>query len=164
MAMTRRMCLVVVIPLVAAVTSASPSSSSEQTVLATVQTLIDAWREADVSKAASVLHDTYRLASLQNAGEGTKVFVDTRQGLLAAVAKLHRNQWDVRLEKPTVTIDPNGMATVWAKYEFFSNGTPNHCGHELYTLFHFVAGWKIMGFADTDTALNGRDAAHVCPG
>lgn len=164
MAMTRRMCLVVVVALVAVVTSATPSSSSEQTVLSTVQTLIDAWREADVSKAASVLHDTYRLTSLQDAGEGTKVFVDARQGLLAAVAKLHRNQWDVRLGKPTVTIDPNGMATVWAKYEFFSNGTPNHCGHELYTLFHFAAGWKIMGFADTDTALNGRDAVNVCPG
>jgi len=70
----------------------------------------------------------------------------------------------VRLEKTTVTIDPNGMATVWAKYEFFSNGTPNHCGYELYTLFHFADSWKIVGFADTDTALNGRDAAHVCPG
>jgi hypothetical protein len=101
---------------------------------------------------------------LQDAGAGIHVFVDTRQGLLAAVAKLHRNQWDVRLEKTTATIDPNGMATVWAKYEFFSNGTPNHCGYELYTLFHFADGWKIVGFADTDTALNGRDAAHVCSG
>jgi len=131
MAVTRRISLAAMVALGVALTSAAPSSSTAQTVLAVVQTLIDAWREADVSKAASVLHDTYRITSLQDAGEGTKVFVDTRQGLLAAVAKLHRNQWDVRLGKPTVTIDPNGMATVWAKYEFFSNGTPNHCGHEV---------------------------------
>jgi hypothetical protein len=164
MVMTRRISLAAMVTLGVAVTSASPSLSTEQAVLATVQTLIDAWREADVSKAASVLHDSYRLTSLQDSGEGIHVFVDARQGLLAAVAKLHRNQWDVRLERTTVTIDPNGMATVWAKYEFFSNGTSNHCGYELYTLFHVADGWKIVSFADTDTALNGRDAAHVCPG
>jgi hypothetical protein len=164
MAMTRRISLAAMATLGVAVTSAAPSLNTEQAVLATVQTLIDAWREADVSKAASVLHDSYRITSLQDAGAGIHVFVDTRQGLLAAVAKLHRNQWDVRLAKTTVAIDPNGMATVWAKYEFFSDGTPNHCGYELYTLFHFAAGWKIVGFADTDTALNGRDAARVCPG
>jgi hypothetical protein len=162
--MMRRFSLAAMATLGVAVTSAAPGLSPERAVLATVQTLVDAWREADVSKAAAVLHDSYRLTSLQDAGEGIHVFVDTRRGLLAAVTKLHRNQWDVRLGKTTVTIDPNGMATVWAKYEFFSNGTPNHCGYELYTLFRFAAGWKIMAFADTDTALNGRDAAHACPG
>jgi hypothetical protein len=164
MVMIRRISLAAMVTLGVAVTSASPSLSTEQAVLATVQTLIDAWREADVSKAASALHDSYRLTSLQDSGAGIHVFVDARQGLLAAVAKLHPNQWDVRLERTTVTIDPNGMATVWAKYEFFSNGTPNHCGYELYTLFHVADGWKIVSFADTDTALNGRDAARVCPG
>jgi len=47
------------------------------------------------------------------------VFVDTRQGLLAAIAKLPRNHWDVRLERTKVTIDPNRRATVWGQVRVF---------------------------------------------
>ena len=158
-----RTLVVIVGALGAAATAASPRSRTEQEVLLTVQALIDSWREADVPKAASVLHESYRLVSLQASGEGSRVFVDTRDGLLKAISKLHKNQWDVRLNKSTVTVDPNGMAIVWTSYEFFSDGKANHCGRELYTLFHFQSGWKVVSFADTDTALDGRRASEVCP-
>ena len=65
--------------------------------------------------------------------------------------------------RTTVSIDPNGVAVVWASYVFYFDGKPNHCGHESYTLVHTALGWKIINFADSDTPLRGRDIETVCP-
>jgi hypothetical protein len=149
--------------LLGALPAASASPAAEREVLRTVQTLVEAWREADVAKGAAVLHPDFRITSLQGAENARHIFLDTRAGLLAAIGMIKPGAWDVHLLHTSVSIDPNGMANVWAKYEFYSDGKLNHCGYESYELFRGREGWKIINFSDTDTAVRGRDRASVCP-
>jgi hypothetical protein len=58
------------------------------------------------------------------------MFLETREDLLSQIAALRAGVWDVRLLHTTLNIDPNGLAVVWAKYGFYSDGRPNHCGFE----------------------------------
>jgi hypothetical protein len=147
-----------------AIAGGAQPPTEKQQVLDTVQVLIDAWREADVGKAQTVLHDDYRAESWQLSASGRHVFLETRRELLAQMAKLRPGLWDIHLQQTAVNIDSNGVAVVWARYEFYFDGKPDHCGHESYTLVHLPQGWKIINFADSDTPLRGRSPQTVCPG
>jgi hypothetical protein len=92
------------------------------------------------------------------------VFLETRDHLISQIATLRPGQWDVRLLHTSMNIDPNGLAVVWAKYVFYSEGKANHCGYEAYTLIHTQQGWKVINFADTVTPMRGHSKAAVCPG
>jgi len=153
------------VPLLARV--AWPQSSPGATAgaaLAVVETYVRAMREGDATSAAAVLHPDYRVASWQASASGRQLFLDTRDGELAAIGKLRRGEWDVRFLSTRVSLDPNGMANVWAKYEFYSFGKLQHCGFESYELFRTPAGWRIINFSDTDTPVRGAQPASVCPG
>jgi hypothetical protein len=147
--------------------SAWPASSQDgasQAALATIEQLLKAVREADATAAAAVLHPDYRVTSWQEEGGVRHLFLDTRDAELAAIGKLKPGEWDVRLLSTRVAVDPNGMANVWAKYEFYSFGRLQHCGFESYELFHTPAGWRIVNFSDTDTPVRGARSSSVCPG
>jgi hypothetical protein len=142
----------------------SAQTAENQEVLAAVHTLVNAWREPSVAKADGILHEDYRAESWQLSDTGRFVFLETRDHLLAQIATLRPGQWDVRLLHTSMNIDPNGLAVVWAKYVFYSEGRLNHCGYEAYTLVHTPQGWKVINFADTDTPMRGRSSDAVCPG
>jgi hypothetical protein len=143
---------------------ATAGAPQERAVLTVVQQLVDAWREPNVSKAAEVLHENYRAESWQISEQRRSVFLETRDHLLAQISALRPGQWDVRFLRTAVHVDPNGLAVVWAKYVFYSEGRPNHCGYESYTLLQTQPGWKVVNFADTDTPLRGRSVSAVCGG
>jgi hypothetical protein len=142
----------------------SAQTAENQEVLAAVHTLVNAWREPSVAKADAVLHENYRAESWQLSDKGRFVFLETRDHLLGQIATLRPGLWDVRLLHTSLNIDPNGLAVVWAKYVFYSDGRPNHCGYEAYTLIHTPHGWRVINFADTDTPLQGPSRDATCPG
>ena len=45
-----------------------------------------------------------------------------------------------------------GIATLWARYEFFIDGERSHCGRVLFQLYRLDGAWKVMNFADTHSA------------
>jgi hypothetical protein len=162
--LTRAVLLVLTVMLAPGLVTGATESTEGREVLDAVRTLVDAWREASVPKAESVLHKDYRAESWQQSTKGRFLFLETRDELLAQMQGLRPGQWDVRLLRTDVSVDSNGLAVVWAKYEFYFAGKPDHCGHESYTLMHTPQGWKIVNFADSDTPLRGSDSARVCPG
>jgi len=160
----RIVCLVAGILLMTQPTwSDSREDEATHSVLATIETLVRAIREGDAASAAAVMHPDYRVASWQGSGSERHLFLDTRAGELAAIGKLKRAEWDVRFLKRQVSIDRNGMANVWAKYEFYSFGKLKHCGFESYELFRTPEGWRVINFSDTDTPVQGGQTAAVCP-
>jgi hypothetical protein len=98
-------------------------AAAQRSALAAVETYVSAMRAGDAAAAAAVLHPDYRVTSWQSAGGEHHLFLDTRAGELAAISKLKPGEWEVRLLRTRVAIDPNGMANVWAKYEFYSFGS-----------------------------------------
>jgi len=91
-----------------------------------VKMLTDGWREADRERVSSALHPDFRLVTLRESP--SDVQIDTREHLLESVARLKRGNWDDRLREEEVRIDPTGIATVWAKCEFHSDGKRSRCG------------------------------------
>jgi len=143
--------------------SQTPKEEATRAVLATVDTLMNAIRAGDAASAAVVMHPDYRVASWHGAGSDRQLFIDDRDGELAAIHKLKRGEWDVRFLSRRVSIDRNGMANVWARYEFYLFGKLNHCGVESYELFRTPQGWRVINFSGTDTPVHGGTTAAVCP-
>jgi hypothetical protein len=137
-------------------------TTDEKEVLGVVRTLVDAMREPSVPKVKAVLHENYRAESWQRSEKERFVFLESRDHLLGQIANLHPGEWDIHFLHERVNIDPNGLAVVWARYVFYSDGKPDHCGYESYTLLLTPEGWKVINFADTDTPLRGRGVDVVC--
>lgn len=142
----------------------APDAAAQRAALAAVETYLSAMRAGDAAAAAAVLHPDYRVTSWQAAGGERHLFLDTRAGELAAIGKLKPGEWEVRLLRTRVAVDPNGMANVWTKYEFYSFGKLEHCGFESYELFRTPQGWRIINFSDTDTPVPRPGASRTCGG
>jgi hypothetical protein len=139
--------------------SAPPRNSP----LHTVGLLHKALRDADAAALGSLLHQDYRGISLQGSPDHRRIYVETRAKAISDVAALKPGAWNVRILSASTQIDPNGMAHVWARYVFYFNGKPDHCGYESYSLYQSADSWKVVSFADTDNPLNGKRVAEVCP-
>lgn len=131
--------------------------------LQTIELLHKGLRDADAGVVRSLLHDEYRGISLQGPFDQRKIYVENREKAISDVAALKPGAWDVRILGAATKIDQNGMAHVWARYVFYFEGRPDHCGYESYSLYRSPEGWKIVNFADTDNPLNGKKVADVCP-
>lgn len=123
--------------------------AQKEEVLSVIDTLTDGWREADRKKVESALHPSCRFVTLRSP---TETQVGTREHLLETMKNLKPGDWDDRLRDQEVRIDPSGIATVWARYEFYMGGKRSHCGIESFQLYRLPEGWKIVNFADTHSA------------
>jgi hypothetical protein len=139
------------------------ASRASQSPLGAIERLHQAMRDADAKTVHLLLHANYQGLSLQGTKRNRHVFVDTRDGAVSDIAKLKPGEWEVRFLSTATRIDPNGLAHVWARYVFLYKGALDHCGYESYGLFKTPEGWKVISFADTDNALNGKSADEVCP-
>src|SRR5258705_233424 len=136
--------------LLAAAGSAAAGGSEKEAVLATVQTLLDGWREADPAKVETALHPEFREVTLHLLdGEWTFAAV-SRATLVGTVGKIQKGSWDDRLIDPQVHVD-GPIAVVWSRYKFTvrytENGVdhaPAHCGVETFQLYRMNAVWKIV--------------------
>ncbi|MEO8187055.1 MAG: nuclear transport factor 2 family protein [Burkholderiaceae bacterium] len=131
------------------------SDPDTKSVLATVQTLLDGWREADAAKLESVLHKDFREVTLHLQDGAWGFAVEERATLIGTMPKIQKGAWDDQLIDPQVHID-GPMAIVWSKYKFTVHYTedgvahaPVHCGTETFQLYKEGTAWKIVNFADT---------------
>lgn len=131
-------------------------------MIAIVQAALDAIRNADGMKFASLELDGYRIISLQGPSGRRHVFEQTAQGAPPALTR-KPGSWEVCPVSMKALVDPNGRAAVWVPYIFHRYGARHHCGVESWTLFRVGRNWKIVNFADTDNTLDGRAPETVCP-
>jgi hypothetical protein len=136
---------------------------ADESPLGAIEQLHQAMRDADAKTVDLLLHANYQGLSLQGEKGNRHVFVDARDSAVSDIAKLKPGEWEVRFLSSATRIDPNGLAHVWARYVFLYKGALDHCGYESYNLFKTPEGWKVISFADTDNALNGKSADEVCP-
>jgi Putative lumazine-binding len=66
------------------------------------------------------------------------------------LSKPSKTHIEERIHDPLVRID-HDLAMVWAPFEFLVDGTPDHCGTDLFNLVNTDGKWLIAGIADTGT-------------
>jgi hypothetical protein len=134
---------------------ATAASKEDKAVLGAVQTMLDAWREADASKLDSVLHEQFREVTLHLKDGQWEFSPFERAKLVGVMGKITRGDWDDHLLAPQVHVD-GPIAVVWSRYRFagryVEDGVehhPVHCGIETFQLYRVDGAWKIVNFADT---------------
>lgn len=150
-------------PGVMAVQAPTVRQVDEAAAVTVVREALDAIRDADSKKFASLELDGYRIVSLQGPLGQRRVFQQTARDAATGTPTRKPGAWEVRPRSMKALLDPNGMAVVWVPYVFYLGGAPQHCGIESWTLFRVGRNWKIINFADTDNELDGRTPAAVCP-
>jgi hypothetical protein len=135
----------------------------EKAVLASVNALLDSWRQGDSAKSDRVLHKDFRLTTYQGEGADRRVNVEDRASLMNTLKHLPSGVWDDRLKDVRVRVGSNGLAIVTARYLFSAGGKPSHCGLVAMQLYREADEWRIISFSDTHNNLNGRSEAEVCP-
>ena len=140
----------VVVPLMlAALALAGPATGQEaDDPAAVVHRLFDAMRARDTTAIRQAFHAEGRLMTAGRDRAGNPVVqTATVDAFVRAVASA-RARLDERLSEVEVRMD-EGMATVWARYEFYADTTFTHCGVDAFQLARTPEGWKIIQVADT---------------
>jgi len=115
---------------------------------AVVRGLFDAMRARDTTGIRQAFHAEGRLMTAGRDRAGNPVVqTATIDAFVRAVASA-RAQLDERLSDVEVRVD-DGLATVWARYEFYADSTFTHCGVDAFQLARTPEGWKIIAVADT---------------
>src|SRR4029077_18478425 len=164
--MTRRNASLLVLVLAAvsnlhAGESTTAVDPQRMSVLRTVQTLLDGWREADPAKLEAALHPDFREVTLLLQDGKWNFAIEGRDRLINTITRIAKGAWDDQLVDPEIHVD-GPIAVVWSHYKFTvrftENGvahSPSHCGVETFQLYRTDTGWKIVNFADTH--------ADTCP-
>ena len=82
---------------------------------------------------------------LMRDGKPEQMTIETFAEHLSKPSKTHIEE---RIHDPLIRMD-NDLAMVWAPFEFLVDGTPDHCGTDLFNLVKTDGKWLIAGIADT---------------
>jgi hypothetical protein len=84
---------------------------------------------------------------LMRDGKPKQMTIEEFADHLSTPSKAHIEE---RIHDPLIRMD-NDLAMVWAPFEFLVDGTPDHCGTDLFNLVKVDDKWLIAGIADTGT-------------
>jgi hypothetical protein len=132
------LCAVIVLSAVPAV--AQTSSADEQEVLATVQRIFDAMGKCDPPTIRALTLPEGRLFRLTPGGNQpprSQTLDEFAAQFTPCTRKLVERSWSpqVRVHK--------GIATFWAPYDFWIDGTFSHCGIDSFELVKTGGAWKL---------------------
>jgi hypothetical protein len=126
---------------------AEHGSGDRVAVLEAVESLFDAMRECDPDGAREVLDSEGRFYRVAVGPEGSEVSHFENEDFIQGIADCSGERVE-RVRDPQVEIR-NGMAMVWAPYDFWLDGELCHCGVNLFNLVVVEGRWKIVGGAYT---------------
>lgn len=119
-------------------------SAEDEAVLAAVQKVFDGMAAHDAAAIRAAMTDDARLTPIRSDRPVTSISVDQfLKGIEGNQAKLLERIWD-----PKVMVRGR-LASVWAEYDFHSDGKFGHCGVDSFLLAKTPAGWKITSIAWT---------------
>ena len=123
------------------------AQGDEALVLATVQKFFDSMTAKDTAVARQILVMDATYFSVREGDDGTTMRGSTNREYVERLATnaddLQERMWD-----PQVMVH-EGIAVVWAPYEFQVNGEFSHCGVDAFSLIRIDGAWKIAGIVYT---------------
>jgi len=142
----RRVLLILVVAMMPPPASAQ-NADDRDAVLKTVQIFFDTMTARDVDGARKILVPEGRFQVMEMRKPGSEPQSFTNQEYLGRMPKSTRQNRE-RIWNPVVQV--HGLiATVWAPYDFWTDGKFSHCGVDAFDLIKTSEGWKISGGAFT---------------
>lgn len=121
---------------------AQPAATDQRDVLAVTQKLFDAMAACDEATIRAVTVPEGRLYR-QTVGADTPARSVSLDEFATSFGKCGRKMLE-RMWEPQVRVH-KGIATVWAPYDFWLNGTFSHCGIDSFEFMKTAGGWKLTG-------------------
>lgn len=123
------------------------TTADRDAVLATVQTFFDTMAARDVEGARRVMIPDGRFFAMEMRKPTTALQSFTSEEYFGRLQRSERRNRE-RIWNPEVRV--HGLiATVWAPYDFWTDGRFSHCGVDAFDLIKTAEGWKISGGAFT---------------
>lgn len=137
---------VVLVPLPAAGQDAAGGRDAAS-ARAAVEQIFQGVRTADPELVRAVFTPEARFAMVDDRDAPTAIQVQGVDGWISAIGQ-SGGSWDERIYDLDVRVD-GGMASVWAPYTFYRDGTISHCGINSIEMLHDGSGWKVTQISDT---------------
>jgi hypothetical protein len=116
-------------------------------VLTTVQTFFDTMTARDVEGARRIMVPDGRFYAMEMRKPATALQSFTNEEYFGRLQRSQQTNRE-RIWNPEVRV--HGLiATVWAPYDFWTDGKFSHCGIDAFDLIKTAEGWKISGGAFT---------------
>jgi hypothetical protein len=128
-------------PAAMAQSAPAPPVSDREAAIAAVQAFFDTMAAKDVAGAQRILLPDATFHYSQNKDGRPVVQSFTSEWWLKALPQ-RKSAWFERMWNPEVRIR-GFIATVWAPYDFWRNGTFDHCGVDACDVIKTDEGWKI---------------------
>ncbi|HLH38594.1 MAG TPA: nuclear transport factor 2 family protein [Bryobacteraceae bacterium] len=123
---------------------AAADQDEKENVIAAVNKLFQGMSAGDAGMIAASMTDGAKLIAVQDDKVSTRDGADFARRIGSAP----KGSMLERIWQPTVLIR-GGIATVWAEYDFHSNGKFHHCGIDAFMLVKTGGEWKISSIEYT---------------
>jgi len=133
--------------------------ADKQAVIDTVQGLFDAFATKDEQALRRLFHPEAQIIDIKPGG-----VVNVREGGVDAEVRGIVNAkaaLEERLYDPDVHVSGD-LATLWAAYDFLTDGQLSHCGTDTVQLVRGATGWRILVLTFT-IETEGCDRSRVRP-
>ncbi len=132
-------------------------ATDNETPLGIAQKLFDAMKAHDAAAATTLFVPGASLASIDGDGKASVIPFEK----FAEHIGTSKSEWLERMSDPKV-LEHGSIAVVWGEYNFYLNGTLNHCGIDSFSMLKTASGWKIAGVSDTreTSGCTQRSLAH----
>jgi len=144
---TRLAVVVAAAAMLSAATGERAEAQDAAGALAAVDGIFEGMRTADAAMVRALFAADARFAMVSAREAPARVAVQSVNGWLAAIES-SGGSWDEQVYDVEAKVDGN-MASVWAPYTFYLDGTISHCGINSIELLHDGAGWKVTQISDT---------------
>lgn len=142
----RRVLLIILFAMLPA-TSSTQSATDRDAVLKVVQIFFDTMTARDVEGSRKIMVPEGRFNAMDMRKPKTEPVSFSNEEYFARLQQSKQTNRE-RIWNPEVRV--HGLiATVWAPYDFWTDGKFSHCGVDAFDLIKTNEGWKISGGAFT---------------
>ena len=129
------------------VTGSTQSATDRDAVLKVVQIFFDTMTARDADGATKILLADARFYALDTRKPKSEPTSFTGEDYFARLRKQTQTHRE-RIWNPEVRVHQS-IATLWAPYDFWTDGKFSHCGVDAFDFVKTSDGWKISGGAFT---------------
>jgi hypothetical protein len=133
--------------LVAATLPAQAEAQDRDGAVTAVETMFEGMRSANSDMVRGVLARDARFAVIDGTNGSAIVSVQSVDGWVDAIGQ-SGGDWNEQIYDLDVRVDGD-MASIWAPYTFYFQGSVRHCGINSIELLRGADGWKITQVSDT---------------
>ena len=127
--------------------AAPVAGQDEAGALAAVEQMFEGMRTANPDMVRAVFAEDARFVGVRGRDGPATISASSPDGWITGIGNSD-GKWNEQIYDVRVLVDGN-MASVWAPFTFYFEGSISHCGVNSIELLRDAEGWKVTQLSDT---------------